>query len=144
MPLGNPSPACTVNAAATTNGVNVTASSTVTIALADASGVKQWAISCFGTDDGHLPAVISASLTVDYVAKTATFTAPAAACALLFQSVVNNGKDGNGNVDPTRATTFGIYVLTAHSHRLAAFGETLEGNAAFGWVAKFNDVVRAL
>lgn len=142
MSLSFPSPLCTVNAASTINGVNVTAASMVTIALADTAGVKQFNISCLNTDDLLSAATITAGLTIDTVAKTATFVAPAAGSALVFKSVVNNGKDANGAVDPSLTTTFGVYVLTTNGYRTAAFDETTEGSASFGWLTKFNAVVR--
>src|SRR4051812_21972208 len=134
MPLPAPSPTCTVDSSSTLNGVNVTAAATVTIALADTSGVKQWAITCIYTDDLLSATTVTSGLTVDDVTKTATFTAPAAGSALIFQSVVNRGKDANGVVDPSLTTTFAVFVLTAGAYRVGAFNETLEGNAAFGWV----------
>lgn len=143
MSLSFPSPLCTVNAASTINGVNVTAASTVTIALVDTAGVKQFHVSCLTTDELLVAATITAGLTIDTVAKTATFTAPAVGSALRFQSVVNNGKDANGVVDPSLTTTFGVYVLTTSGYRVAAFDETTEGSASFGWVTKVNALVRA-
>ena len=142
MSLSSPSPICTANATSTLNGVNVTAASTVTIALVDTAGVKQWSLSCINTDDLLSAATVTAGLAIDSVAKTATFTAPAAGSALIFKSVVNNGKDANGAVDPTLTTTFGAYVLTTSGYRTAAFDEKTEGSAAFGWITKINAVVR--
>jgi hypothetical protein len=142
MSLSHPSPLCNVNASPSINGVNVTAASTVTIALADTAGVKQWTLSCLNTDDLLVASTITAGLTINTVAKTATFTAPAVGSALILQSVVNNGKDANGAVDPTLTTTFGIYVLTTSGYRVAAFDEKTEGSSAFGWVTKLNAVVR--
>jgi len=135
------SPICTVNSTATTNGVDVTGGSTVTIQLANLGGVKQWAISCIGTDELNSPTTITAGLSINQTTKTATFTAPASACALIFQSIANAGLT-NGVADPTLATTFGVYVDTGLGYRVGAFGETTEGNAAVGWTAKFNPVVR--
>lgn len=135
------SPLCTVNSTATTNGVDVTGGSTVTIQLANLGGVKQWAISCIGTDELNSPTTITAGLSINQTTKTAAFTAPPSACALIFQSVVNAGLT-NGVADPTLTTTFGVYVDTALGYRVGAFGETTEGNAAAGWAAKFNPVVR--
>lgn len=137
-----PSPTCTVNATSTTDGVNVTAASTVTIALADVGGVTQWSISCIGTDEELVAATVTAGLTINYTNKTATFTAPDLGSALIFQSTINNGQDINGRVDPTYTTTFGVYVLTADSSRVAAQNETTEGSAAYGWVGKINAFIR--
>jgi len=136
------SPICTVNSTATTNGVDVTGGSTVTIALANTAGVKQWSISCVYTDELNSAATITAGLSVNLTTKTATFTAPASASALVFQSIVNGGLT-NGVLDPTLTATFGVYVQTATALRLGALNETLEGSAAFGWTTKVNAVVRA-
>lgn len=142
MSLANPDPTCTVDGSPTTNGVDVTASDTVTIALADTAGVKQWNISCVNTDETNVAATITAGLTVNLVAKTATFTAPAEGSALIFQSKVNDGKNPDGTPNPSFVTTFGVYVLTATGFRVGAFGEKTEGSAAYGWVPKFNTVCR--
>jgi hypothetical protein len=136
------SPLCTVNASSTLNGVNVTASSTVTIALGSSAGVKGWSLICSSTDNAQVATTITASLTINYVAFTATFTAPSTPCALIFQSQVNGGLT-NGVVDPTQTTTFGIYIPAPNGCRLAAFDETLEGDATYGWTTKFNAVVLA-
>lgn len=133
-----PSPTCTVNATATTNGVNVAASSAVTIALADTTGVTSWSLSIFGTDETHS----APALTVNQTNKTATFTAPTAGAALLFKSIVNNGVDVNGTAQPSYTTTFGIFVLTAASRRVVALGQTTEGDASFGWVKDINTIIR--
>lgn len=140
-----PSPICLVNSTATTNGVDVASSSLVTIQLADTSGVKQWSLTCINTDDSQSKASINSGLSVNQVTKTATFTAPDAGtdgAAFIFESKVNNGTDVNGRTDSTLTTRFGVYILTATSVRVAALDETTEGNAEFGWVVKFNDVIR--
>lgn len=138
------SPICTVNATSTTDGVNVSAGVTFTIALADAAGVKQWSILCVSTDDLSDKATINATAVVDQITKTATFNFPAGSegYAAIFQSKVNNGVDINGRRDPSLTTTFGVYVLTGLGYRVAAFDETLEGSAMFGWITKLNNAIR--
>src|SRR5689334_17411743 len=121
MSLSFPSPLCTVSGESTLDGVNVIATDTIDIALVDTAGVKSWTLSCINTDDLLVAATITAGLTIDSVAKTASFTAPAEGSALIFQSVVNAGKDANGAADPTLTTTFGVYVLTTSGYRTAAF-----------------------
>src|SRR5208337_1075509 len=140
------SPLCTVSddgnpAVPTTNGVDVVDDGmTVTIALADIGGVGPWSIAIISEDDEVVPP----ALTVDYVAKTATFTKPTGPWALIFQSQVNEGLDINFQVDPSYTTTFGIYIRTGTtSLRLAAANERTEGSAEWGWTTKFNDLVRA-
>lgn len=133
MLISNPSPLCLVNGSVTTNGVNVSAGATVTIALADSAGVAQWNISCLYTDELGSAATVNGTLSVNLVTKTATFTAPASlGSALIFQSKVNN----------SYTTTFKIAVLTASLLRVAAFNETTEDNASAGWTGMFNSLVR--
>lgn len=135
------SPTCLVNATSTVNGVDVAATSTYTIALQDTAGVKQWQIICLNTDDFLVGSTITAGLTVNTTTKTATGVAPAGGSALIFQSVVNGGKT-NGIADPSLTTTFAIFVRTATGYRVGAFNEFTEGSAAFGWMTKFNAIVR--
>lgn len=140
-----PSPICLVNSTATTNGVDVANSAAVTIQLADTAGVKQWSLTCINTDDSQSKSFINSILSVNQVTKTATFTAPDAGddgAAFIFESKINNGTDVNGRADSTLTTRFGIYILTLAGVRVAALDETTEGNAEFGWVVKFNDVIR--
>jgi hypothetical protein len=137
------SPQCTVNATATTNGVDLTPATTATIALANVAGVNQWSILAVNTDELNLAATVNASLTVDSITKTATFTVPAAGSAVVFESKVNNGRDINGRINPAYTTRFAIYTLTGTGFRVCAFDETLEGNASFGWITKLNGLIRS-
>lgn len=137
-----PSPTCTVNATATTSGVDVAASSTPTIALVSASGVSVWSIECIGCDEANSVATINASLSVNQVAKTATFTAPSAlGSAVIFRSRVNQGIDVNGNAQDSYTTTFKVAVLTAGNDRVGALNETTE-NGTGGWAAIVNKIIR--
>jgi hypothetical protein len=138
-----PSPTCTVNASATSNGVNVTASSLITIALADTAGVSAWSIECIGTDDNNVAATINAALTVNQTTKTAEHAGVAAGSALIFRSRVNNGRDVNGDLQSSYETTFGVYVLTSGARRVIAVNETTEGSASFGWVVQANAAIRS-
>lgn len=140
------SPICTVNGSTTGDGVNVAKNSTVTIAIADTAGVKSWALKCLSTDDLQSAASVTGGLTINPTTKVATFTSPNTdvGAALIFESKVNGGLDINGRVDESLTTRFGVYVLTdAGSLRVGAFDETVEGNASFGWLAKFNASIRA-
>lgn len=145
-----PSPSCEVkdasgSYASTVDGVDVTPGDTITIHLADVSGVRYWSIACIGTDETLVAATITASLTIDQGAKTATFTAPAAGKALIFRSTVGIaglGLDANGASDSSLTTTFGIYTLTSGSLRVGAVNETTEGSASFGWTPKLNAAIR--
>lgn len=133
-----PSPTCTVNATSTANGVNVSAASTITIALADTADVRSWSITCVGRDE----AASAPTLTVDTVTKTATFTSGAAGSAYIFRSLVNGGVDQNGVAQASYATTFAVYVLTAGGDRVMALGEGVEGSASFGWISQINAAIR--
>lgn len=127
---------------ATTNGVNVTPANTVTIGLVSTAGVRSWGITCVYTDDTSDAATVTAALSVNNTAKTATFTAPAAGKAYIFQSQVNSGNDANGAADASLTTTLGVYTLTSGSLRVLATNETQEGNASFGWVKSVNAKIR--
>ena len=61
---------------------------------------------------------------------------------MIFQSIVNNGVDLNGTVRPDYVTTFGVYVLTTDGYRVGALGETFEGDSVYGWLSKFNNLIR--
>jgi hypothetical protein len=137
-----PNPACTVQDGANppvtpTNGAVVGAGDTITIQLVDLSG-SPWSIACIGNDELSSPP----ALTINAVAKNATFTAGAAGSAYIFQSQVNNGKDTNGNVDPSYTTTFGVYVLSTIGLAVFAANEIAQNSAAFGWIVKLNPLLR--
>lgn len=136
------SPICLVNMTSTVNGVNVTAASTVTIKLNSSAGVGPWSIQCVNTDETNTAAAINATMVIDLSTFTATFTAPAAGSALIFESKINNGKDINGNDVPSYTTTFGVFVLTVTSLRVGAFAEGTEGDATYGWTSKLNSLIR--
>ncbi len=142
------SPICTVKDGAgspqvtTTGYATVTPAATVTIALADVTGVGAWSITCIATDETTDAATITASLTVNVVNKTATFTAPAASKAMIFRSQVNIGRDANGE-NAALTTTFKIATLTAVSLVVGALNEELEHSSTFGWLPIVNGIVRS-
>lgn len=138
------SPICLVNSTATTNGVNVPAASTVTISLASTTGVDYWSLQCISTDETSDHTAVTASLTINALAKTATFTAPTPKRkALIFKSVVNNSLDRNLKFDASLTTTFGVYVADSDTDRVVALNERNEGNANFGWIVALNNVLRS-
>jgi len=124
-------------------GANVTASSTVTIALQSTTGVTAWSIICTSTNDlvNQPVSGINATLVVNQVTKTATFTAPSNFAGLQFTSLVNNGVDVNGTSQPSYSTTFGVWVLTATNRRVLFVGEKTEGDPVNGWVADINALI---
>lgn len=120
----------------TTDGVNVAAASAVTINLISSAGVSTWSISCVGTDELLVAGTINAGLTIDGNLKTCAFTAPVVGSALVFKSTVVDVNNVSTSV------TFGIYVLATSGYRVGALGEAFEGSAAFGWLTKYNAVMR--
>lgn len=121
-------------------GFDATPAATITIHLIDTSA-DSWSISCISTDDTSVAATVTSGLTIDTVARTASFTAPAAGKAYRFQSVVNGGVNGQGRSDSSYTTTFCVYTLTG-GRRVLAADETTESDATFGWIASYNDMVR--
>ena len=139
-----PSPLVLINATPQVNGVDVDKNSTVTVALASSAGVYAWDVTCIGTDDDSTVAAVNATLAINHSNNTATFTSPDGyGRALIFQSTVNNGVDINGVVQASYVTTFGVYILSDPLQlRVGAQNETNEGDVTFGWLTKFNDIIR--
>lgn len=142
-----PSAACTVKNGAgspqtTPPYALVTPGNTVTIALADTSGASTWSIVCLYTDETSDAASVTASLTVNSGTKTATFTAPSAGKAYIFQSQINGGRDANGLV-LAWTQTFKVATATVAGLVVGAANETYEHNATFGHTAIQNAAVRA-
>ena len=143
--MSTPSPVCLVNGSAAPQ--SVTASSTVTIALAVTTGANFWSIQAIGTDETNTVAAINATLVVNSVAKTATFTAPASlGSAVILQSIVGIkglGLDANGTAQAAYSTTFKVNVLTSGGNAVLALNETFEQNATYGWIVEPNAIIRA-
>jgi hypothetical protein len=139
------SPACEIKEGAgayqsTDGGFDATPAATITIHLIDSSA-DSWSISCITTDDTSVAATVTSGLTINTVARTATFTAPVAGKAYRFRSQVNGGIGANGRIDSTLTTTFCVYTLTG-GRRVIAADETTEGDATFGWIVWLNDIIR--
>lgn len=145
-----PSPLVLINSAPQINGVDVTPGSTVTVTLASNAGVYAWDVFCIGTDELSDAATVNASLNINHAINSATFTMPNyTGSALIFKSIVNNGVDINGVVQPGYTTTFGVYTTITNQTvdgylRVGAQNETNEGDANYGWVSKFNPLFRKL
>jgi hypothetical protein len=148
--VSNPSPACTVNSSSPP--VDVSASSTPTIALASAVGANYWFLQAVYADDTTSVATINSSLSINQTNKTATFTAPSASpTAVIFMSTVGvapgsaigAGLDANFTLQPSFTTTFKVNV-PASGLRVVCTDETFEQNASAGWVQELNAIVRAL
>lgn len=147
--MSEPSPLCEVKVGAaayvaTAGGVQLTVAATIIIRLASQIDVDSWLIECASTDETSDAATVSASLSIDSVNKTATFTAPAAGKTYRFRSKINGGIDRNGVARSTYETTFVCYTLASNGMRVLAVDETFEGNATFGWVAALNAAIRAV
>lgn len=124
----------------TTNGVDVTQGNVVTIKLMDNTGVVDWYLQFVGSDEtsSPLPFTDVDPISNQVLSPTAepTFTLPSGTGrAYLIKSIVN---DGSGPVQ----TIFGVYVRTPQLHRVAAAGETTEGNLQFGWATVVNPLIR--
>lgn len=139
-----PSPIVTLNGQPSTNGINVSGGSQVTIALADVTGVVSWSLQCVGTDDDHDKAVINAGISTNQATRVATFTAPNDGYGFcgVFQSIVNNSRDSNGTYQVSYSTTCEVNVLSPTGYRVGAVGETTEGDSKNGWLSKFNAPLR--
>ena len=139
-----PSPTVLINGQSSTNGYDCLPGASITIAPASMSGINSWYINCFGTDDLQTAAAINASVSytsINGINHSATFTMPSTArgSTLLFQSIVNNGIDFNGIVQPSYTTTFGVFALL--SVRLLATNQTIEGSSKFGWITEINKIL---
>lgn len=138
-----PSPICTVDGIATP--VDVTASATHEIELANITGAQFWAVSCTSTDETTTPAAVNATLTVNLTTKKATFTSTGAGTALIFTSTVGVtglGLDANGKVNLAYTTTFKVNIKAANGNRVLAANETVEQNSSDGWLAVVNPLLR--
>jgi len=146
--MANPSPTCQVKEGAgawqdTTDGVDVTAGSSLTIRLVDTSPYA-WSLECIGTDETNSVTAVNAGLVVNNAAKTATLTAPAVGSALLFRSTINGGVAADGTARPSYSATFKVSVLTATGFRVGAFGETIENDSNYGTAPLVNELVRTV
>jgi hypothetical protein len=148
MPI---SPTCEVREGAgvwqsTVNGVNLTPGAAITIRQADPSGSGSWQLECVGTDETNVAASVNAALTIDGLARTASFVAPLAGAALIFESRVGVGstvgRDADNATQPSYTTRFGLYTLV-NALRVGALNESTEGSTSYGWAAKVNAVIRS-
>ncbi len=121
-------------------GVNITPTNTIIIRLASQTDVDSWSIRCITTDNSSDADTVTAALTIDSVAKTATFTAPAAGKTYRFQSQVNSGVSRDGTAQSSYTTTFCLYTVKNGRRKLAA-DETTEGSSTFGWITTLNTLL---
>jgi hypothetical protein len=148
--MTTPNPACLVNGSPTP--ADVSASATVTGALANPAGVVYWFLEVQSADETTNVATIQASLAINQTAKTFSLTAPGAAgTKIILQSTVGVseqsaqgfGRDINGEVQASYTTTFAVNVPTAAGLRVIAASEITEQNTVVGWLAEINACIRA-
>jgi hypothetical protein len=118
-------------------GVNVIAGHAIVIQLQNLAA-DTWSCPLVGRDDQVTPP----TFTLDPIGKKVAFTAPAGPFSLIFESVVNNGQDINGDPVDAYRQRFGIFCLTAAGTRVLASNERNETNALFGWAKDVNDALR--
>lgn len=144
MPL---SPLCVVSDnggpfVPTTGGVNVAHGDSIQIQLANATGVGSWFLTVYGTDElTTAPSLTNVNPSTGLVispTSIVSFTYPGlpSGRSIVFQSTVTSGSN-------TAQTTFAIYSLAPNGDRVAAVGETREGNVNFGWAAILNPITRS-
>ena len=137
------SPIVTINGQPTEGGYDAAPGEALVIALADHAGVDFWQLDCVGTASATtLPESITASLVRDEILLTASLTAPGYGSALLFKSIVNHGRDHQGNPVPSYSTTFIVHVPSSDGYRVIAANETLESNELIGWLDQINQRIR--
>ena len=124
----------------TPNGLDITPGNTVTVILDNAVGVVDWYLEVAGTDELTVAPVLANvdpfTNKVLTPATLVTFTMPSAnGRALLFRSTVTGGLG-------TATSTFAVYTVTDLGVRVAAAGETVEGNTLYGWATVLNPLVR--
>jgi hypothetical protein len=146
--MTTPSPLLSINSGTAGAAADVAAGSTVNGALANAAGANFWSVAITNTDETNAVATVQATLTVNQLAKTFSFTAPSTlGSAVQITSIVGVaglGLDANGKVNPAFTTTTKVNVLTSASTRVAHTNETTEQDATFGWDSILNDAARQL
>jgi hypothetical protein len=125
---------CTVNSitlpTSGVTGLDVDASTTITIELTDTSGVKDWSIYCSMADGYNIysTAPLVNATRVRVSTYKVTFVMPAMwegwGSAVQFTSATNK--------DPKTVFTFGVFVRTVSGYRMFFAGEGLESNIPYG------------
>jgi hypothetical protein len=133
------SPIVTLNGGSSANGINVSNGEWVNVALVDRAGVRTWTLQAVGLSDP----TIDPTIVLDPVAMTATVTSPDPWGTVIVRSTVNGGIGPDGQVDPMLSCTFGIYV-PCNGKRLLATNETIESNAASGWIGTINAAIASI
>lgn len=131
----------TINGGTAGQSADVSASSTVNLALADTSGVRSVAWRITGTDsESHTAPVITKTGAPSGI--TASFPVPAGlGQAYGIECVVNGGKNSNGQVDNALTSRSAVYVPYSSGRKPFFLGETTESNSVYGWTERINEVV---
>jgi hypothetical protein len=126
---------------------SVAPGSLVTIALTDPTATRFWALQATSTDEQNSAQAAQASLRVNQITKTATFTAPSAlGSAVLFQSTVGvggPGADQNGQAQPSYSESFKVNVLAQNGLSVLAAGEMAQQSSDAAWLAVVNAFIRS-
>lgn len=140
--MPTPSPIVHVDGAFPQNGHVCTAGETVTITLAENTGVDTWTVSAFSCDDRHV-------LTDVTIAETGPFereiTVPNdSGSTFLFKSVVNGGVSGIGAAarsNPAYTATFGLFVEPSSGLKYRAPNQTSESSQTHGYTVDDNALI---
>lgn len=134
-----PSADFTVNGSTPTDAVAVSASSTVNLALINASGADIIAWSIVGN---HSPSATNPTITPagSPVGATASFTMPSGSGqSYIVQCQIQNGVDANNQIVADYTKTYVVGVINSSGFVPIAAGETLERSATHGYTETIND-----
>ena len=122
-----------------TGGLDVAASASLSIKLANVAGVVDWFLQVLGTDE------LSTTPTLTDVDGSNKVTTPGTVVTLTFPNATGRAVGFQSTVTGTGGpvtTVFGTYSLI-NATRVGFVGETREGNDDFGWATKLNPLIRA-
>lgn len=131
-----PSPICLANGALITLTTNFATSQQVILSLADKTGVNAWTVEAIGADGYQTTlANVQSAITYSNTTKLYSVSMPRNACAMMFKSTINNGKDKQGNYQDSYTTTFELHVPhVINNTRLIPMGST-------NWLASINKAI---
>lgn len=135
-----PSPICLINNTSVSNGFDATSGQSLTLKLANYTGVNSWDLKCIGTDEDNSTAEINSSLTYNKYKKIYYLTLPSNPGAFIFKSIINNGKDNSGILRESYTNTFGVFIKYDSGYRPVAVNQVYEGNSNFGWIVDINEI----
>jgi hypothetical protein len=121
--------------------VNISASETIAIRLADATEVDTWYLRVLGTDELSSSPILTDVNPTSHQVTSPTTEVTFTTTASLGRSVLFESRAYRAGV-PIVTTTFSVYVPTAEGLRVGSAQETVEGNPEFGWAAIINPAIR--